>query len=99
MHASLPVLCEAESGTCHVAVPIEGKSRYQQVRADDPEIGIAPLADVTEILDLLHALGYLWEAAHLFHAKDSDFARAFVKAQARRILHGEVAGQDIGVTI
>ena len=49
------------------------------------------LADVTEILDLLHALGYLWEAAHLFHPNDSDAARAFVKAQARRILHGEIA--------
>ena len=49
------------------------------------------LADVTEILDLLHALGYLWEAAHLFHPKSSDAARDFVKAQARRILHGEIA--------
>ena len=50
------------------------------------------LADVTEILDLLHALGYLWEAAHLFHPKGSDAARAFVKQQARRMLHGEIAG-------
>ena len=49
------------------------------------------LADVTEILDLLHALGYLWDAAHLFHPKGSDAARAFVKTQARRILHGEIA--------
>jgi hypothetical protein len=40
------------------------------------------LAEVTEILDLLHALGYLWEAAHLFHPKGSDAARDFVKAQA-----------------
>ena len=49
------------------------------------------LAEVTEILDLLHALASLWEAAHLFHANASEAARAFVKAQARRILHGEVA--------
>jgi hypothetical protein len=49
------------------------------------------LAEVTEILDLLHALGYLWEAAHLFHPKDSEAASDFVKAQARRILHGEIA--------
>jgi len=49
------------------------------------------LAEVTEILDLLHALGYLWEAAHLFHPNGSDAARAFVKDQARRILHGEIA--------
>jgi hypothetical protein len=49
------------------------------------------LAEVTEVLDLLHALGYLWEAAHLFHPNDHDAARAFVKVQARRLLHGEVA--------
>jgi hypothetical protein len=49
------------------------------------------LAEVTEILDLLHALGYLWEAAHLFHATGSDTARDFVKAQVLRILHGEIA--------
>jgi len=49
------------------------------------------LADVTEILDLLHALGYLWEGAHLFHPNGSDAARAFVKEQARRMLHGEIA--------
>jgi len=49
------------------------------------------LAEVTEILDLLHAIGYLWEAASLFHRAGSDAARAFVKAQARRMLHGEIA--------
>jgi hypothetical protein len=49
------------------------------------------LADVTEILDLLHALASLWEAAHLFHPNGSKAARAFVKEEARRILHGEVA--------
>ena len=27
------------------------------------------LANVTEILDLLHALGYLWQAAHVTHHK------------------------------
>jgi hypothetical protein len=48
------------------------------------------LADVTEILDLLHALGYLWEAAHLFYPRNSDSARDFVKEQARRLLHGDV---------
>ncbi|MEJ2328165.1 MAG: hypothetical protein P8Y25_15765 [Chromatiaceae bacterium] len=49
------------------------------------------LADVTEILDLLHALASLCEAAHLFHPNGSGAARAFVKEEARRILHGEVA--------
>ena len=50
-----------------------------------------PDADVTEILDLLHALGYLWEGAHLFYPKDSDDARTFVKTQARRMLHGDLS--------
>lgn len=49
------------------------------------------LAEITEILDLLHALGYLWEAAPLFHPNDSAAAGTFVKDQARRMLHGEVA--------
>ncbi len=49
------------------------------------------LTDVTEILDLLHATGYLWKAAFLFHPNGSDAARTFVKEQARRILHGGIA--------
>jgi hypothetical protein len=48
------------------------------------------LAEVTEILDLLHPLGYLWEAAALFHPNDRAATSAFVKAQARRMLHGEI---------
>ena len=63
------------------------ESLWKAGRAYLPE----KLADVTEILDLLHALGYLWEAAPLFHPDDRDAARAFVKAQARRMLHGEIA--------
>ena len=47
-------------------------------------------AEVTDILDLLHATGYLWEAAHLFHPKGSDAARTFVKEQTRRMLHGHI---------
>ncbi len=47
-------------------------------------------AEVTDILDLLHATGYLWEAAHLFHSKGSAAARTFVKEQARRMLHGHI---------
>jgi len=47
-------------------------------------------AEVTDILDLLHATGYLWEGAHLFHSKGGDAARDFVKQQARRMLHGNI---------
>jgi hypothetical protein len=76
-------------GMKHVILLMDGQdSLWRAAWAYLPEA----LADVTEILDLLHALGYLWEAAHLFHPKGSDAARDFVKAQARRILHGEIAG-------
>jgi hypothetical protein len=47
--------------------------------------------EVTDVLDLLHALGYLWEAAHLFHPSGSAAAAAWVKEQARRMLHGQIA--------
>jgi hypothetical protein len=47
-------------------------------------------AEVTDILDLLHATGYVWEAAHLFHSKGSHSARAFAKEQIRRMLHGNI---------
>jgi len=49
-------------------------------------------AKVTEILDLLHALGYLGRRLHIcFPPKDSEAARTFVKTQARRMLHGDIA--------
>lgn len=51
-----------------------------------------PGAEVTEILDLLHATSYLWEAAHLFHPKASPAAERFVKQQVLRMLGGAIAG-------
>jgi len=45
---------------------------------------------VTEILDLLHVCGYVWEAAHLFHPAGSAQALGFVRRRVRRILQGEV---------
>ena len=46
--------------------------------------------EVTEILDLLHAVSYLWRAAHLFHRSGSRQALKLVKKQMQRILAGEV---------
>jgi hypothetical protein len=45
---------------------------------------------VTEILDLLHACGYVWEAAHLFHPVGSAKALRFVRSRVHRLLQGEV---------
>ena len=47
---------------------------------------------ITDILDLLHALGYLWEAVHLFHPSGSHAASTLVKKLARRMLHGDILG-------
>jgi len=47
--------------------------------------------EVTDVLDLLHALGYLQEAAHIFHPSGSAAAAAWVKGQARRLLQGQMA--------
>jgi len=47
--------------------------------------------EVIEILDLLHPVSYLWEAAHLFHPKASPQASQFVKGQLERMLNGHIA--------
>ncbi len=46
--------------------------------------------EVIECLDLLHAISYVWEAAHLFYPAGSRQASAFVRAQLERLLHGKV---------
>jgi hypothetical protein len=51
--------------------------------------------DVVDILDLLHATSYLWDAAYLFHAEGSGEASAFVRDRTLRLLRGEV-GYVIG---
>jgi hypothetical protein len=51
--------------------------------------------NLVEILDLLHAVEYLWRAAYLFHAEGSAEASAFVRDRVLRILRGEV-GYVIG---
>jgi hypothetical protein len=46
-------------------------------------------AHTLDILDLMHVLPRLWEAAHVFHAEASDEASAFVRHHLTRILYGE----------
>ena len=48
-----------------------------------------------DILDLMHVLPRLWEAAHVFHAEGSDAAAQFVRDRLTRILQGH-AGRVIG---
>ncbi len=49
-----------------------------------------PDVHIIEILDLLHACSYVWDAAHLFHKKKSKAASRFAKERILRILNGEV---------
>ena len=46
-------------------------------------------AHTFDILDLMHVLPRLWEAAHLFHAEASDAATSFVRQRLRRVLQGQ----------
>jgi hypothetical protein len=50
---------------------------------------------VVEILDLMHVVSRLWEAAHLFHREGSPAACAFVRARLLSLLQGN-AGYMIG---
>lgn len=62
------------------------------------EQGLAGVSYV-EVLDLMHALGYLWDAAELFHPSGAQGPGTesvkqqrlvFVKQQAERLLNGQV---------
>ena len=46
-------------------------------------------ADTVDILDLLHVLPRLWQAAYLFHDEGSDEATAFVRCYALQVLEGK----------
>jgi hypothetical protein len=48
-----------------------------------------------DVLDLMHVLPRLWEAAHLFHREGSDAASQFVRERLQRVLEG-TAGRVIG---
>jgi hypothetical protein len=50
-----------------------------------------------DILDLMHVMPRLWEAAHLFHAEGSDEASQFVRQRMLRVLEGEAAGVISGL--
>jgi hypothetical protein len=47
-------------------------------------------AHTLDILDLMHVLPRVWEAAHVFHGEASVEATAFVRHDLTRILRGEI---------
>lgn len=56
-----------------------------------------PPENAEEVLDLMHMLPRLWEAAHIFHAEGSREAEAFVRDRLRRVLEGESRYVRIGL--
>jgi len=48
-------------------------------------------AQTVDILDLMHVLPRVWEAAHVFHAENSVEAAAFVRHHLMRILQGDAS--------
>jgi hypothetical protein len=69
-------------------LPMDGQPSLWEAAAATP--GDAPRV---EILDLLHATGYLWEAVHLFHAPGSEMALQWV----RLLVLGLSSGMGTGV--
>jgi len=49
------------------------------------------------ILDLIHALEYLWKAAYCFHADGTPEAEAWVTERLTALLHGKVSGVAAGI--
>jgi hypothetical protein len=53
--------------------------------------------NTVDILDLLHVLPRLWEAAHLFHPEGSQCAEQFVRDRLQRVLEGQIDGVLMGL--
>ncbi len=64
---------------------------------DDREKYLPQDCRTVDILDLLHVVPRLWEAAHLFHPEGSDEAAAFVRERMLRVLLGEAKGVITGL--
>jgi hypothetical protein len=64
--------------------------------ATDRQTYLPEDAYTVDVLDLMHVLPRLWEAAHVFHAEGSDEASEFVRAHLTRILHGQVSNVIAG---
>jgi len=77
--------------------PAEHRVRLRkgQKHSRKKELALSMLGGFTLVLDLFHALEYLWKAAYAFHPEGSDEAEAFVRHRLRMLLEGKV-GRVIG---
>jgi hypothetical protein len=71
-------------GNCHQIATIEALAAEQE-------------KEVTILIDFIHVVQCLWKAAaSFFEPRDPD-GRDWVRAQARKILHGRHAGVTVGI--
>ena len=85
----------------HLADEIEQRRHPNQVLVNlsdgqrsletDRQFYLPTDANTADVLDLMHAIPRLWEAAHAFHNEGSKEASAFVRERLLRVLNGEVA--------
>jgi len=85
----------------HLADEIEQRRHTNQVLVNlsdgqrsletDRQFYLPTDANTADVLDLMHAIPRLWEAAHAFHNEGSKEASAFVRERLLRVLNGEVA--------
>lgn len=73
-----------DPGCCKTRVAVTDGEKALQRR-------VGKLPGVLLVLDLLHALGYLWKAAYAFHPEGSPEAREWVRERVLRILRGDVS--------
>lgn len=71
-------------GAQHTVVLIDGQRSLWQAAAT-----YLPGEDVTEILDIIHVAGYLWEAAEVLEDTPEQ-RRVWVKTALGQVLHGQV---------
>ena len=57
----------------------------------------AAFPELLVILDIMHALEYLWKAAYVFHPEDMESARLWVKERLRGFLNGKVSRVAAGM--
>ena len=73
----------------HVCLMDGSRGLWTQARAELAGLGF------TFVLDLFHALEYLWKVAYVFHAENSPEAEDFVQQRLLMLLEGKV-GYVIG---
>ena len=79
----------------HWIALVDGDKKLRDlVRAEARRRGV----EVTLVLDFIHALEYLWKAAHVFFEKGTPEIEAWVLERVERMLEGRISNVVAGMT-